>query len=158
MDWVHDIAQRPDIIEVSIWFHDVVYDTHAQDNEEQSAIWATKELQRGCVAPETISCVHDFILATKHRQPPLHTDESLILDIDLSVFGQESGKFDRYELLIRQEYAWVPKTTYCETRARILESFLHRRTIYNTAIFQRRYEARARDNLTRSIKRLRGQI
>jgi predicted metal-dependent HD superfamily phosphohydrolase len=158
LDWAREIARRPDILEVAIWFHDVVYDTHAQDNEEQSAAWATRELQHGSVAPEMISSVHKLILETKHTQPPVQPDESLLLDIDLSIFGRESVEFDHYEMLIRREYNWVPEITYCEARAEILESFLRRTTIYNTSIFQVRYETQARDNLARSIRRLRSLV
>ena len=158
LDWAHSIAERPDLLEVAIWFHDVVYDTHKQDNEAQSAAWAVRELRAGHVSPEIADAVEKLILVTQHQRPPARTDESLLLDIDLSIFGEAPAVFDRYEMLIRQEYAWVPKMAYCEARAGILESFLRRTSIYHNAIFQQSYEAQARDNLARSIKRLKSQV
>src|SRR5262245_59080574 len=39
-DAVRHLATQPVAVELAIWFHDAIYDTHASDNEEQSALLA----------------------------------------------------------------------------------------------------------------------
>ncbi|MCI5211484.1 MAG: hypothetical protein D3910_22490, partial [Candidatus Electrothrix sp. ATG2] len=38
-------ATHPAEIAIALWFHDAVYDTRREDNEEQSAEWAIKFLE-----------------------------------------------------------------------------------------------------------------
>jgi predicted metal-dependent HD superfamily phosphohydrolase len=77
------------------------------------------------------------------------------VDIDLSILGAEAERFDEYEVQVRQEYAWVPGPVFRHKRREILQGFLARPHIYATEWFQRRFEAVARNNLQRSVARLR---
>ena len=155
LDWSRHLAEHADEVEIALWFHDAVYDPHASDNEEQSAAWAAKILQDGQVELDVTARVSRLILATRHQAAPASRDDALIVDIDLSILGHDHTEFDRYEANIRREYEWVADAAYREARAQILESFLHRDTVFQTPEFQRRYEVRARDNLSRSIRKLR---
>lgn len=96
-----------------------------------------------------------LILATQHHTLPDVPGAALVVDIDLSILGRPAAEFDRYEAAIRQEYEWVPEPAYRQARLRILDGFVARPAIYQTAFFQERYEAQARLNLARSIQRLR---
>ena len=78
----------------------------------------------------------------------------LVVDVDLSILGAPDARFAEYERQIRQEYAWVPPDAFRERRARVLGSFLGRPALYGTAHFATRLEARARENLRRSLARL----
>ena len=75
-------------------------------------------------------------------------------DIDLSILGREVKRFDEYEHQIRQEYAWVPELTFIEGRFAVLKKFLERESIYATDFFRQKYEAQARANMTRALRRL----
>ena len=44
VDRIGATARNPAALELAVWFHDVVYDTHAGDNEEQSAAHARSVL------------------------------------------------------------------------------------------------------------------
>lgn len=77
-----------------------------------------------------------------------------MVDLDLMILGSSEAKFDAYEVGIRQEYAWVSEEDFRFHRAKILQSFLDRPSIYYTERFREKYEARARANLERSIKKL----
>ena len=154
-DQAHSLAKHGDEVEMALWCHDVIDDPRAADNELQSAAWAGQALQAGGISPEVVARVQSLILATQHHTPRDRPDAALVVDIDLSILGRAAAEFDRYDAAIRQEYQQVPETTYREARARVLESFLARPAIYQTPLFRERYEAQARENLERAIRRLR---
>lgn len=149
-------AQRPNVVEAALWFHDAVYDPKASDNEEQSAAWARTSLLDAGVAEEAVRRIGAMILATKHNGEPDSSDAALMLDIDLSILGREPNVFEQYDRAIREEYAWVPEEQYRAARAAILERFLARPAIYGTGTFFRRFENQARVNLEETIRKLRG--
>lgn len=154
-DQVRDLAEHADEIELAVWCHDIIYDPHADDNELRSAAWADRILIEGSVPADVSARVRDLILATQHRTASTWPDAILLVDIDLASLGYAPEEFDRNNAAIRREYGWVPEAAYREARAKILESFRARSAIYQTAWFHDRYEAPARQNLARAIRRLR---
>ena len=153
-DQAPHLAERENEVEMALWCHDVIYDPRAADNEAQSAAWAAQVLQRGGIAPEVIAYVQALIMVTQHQTQVAYPDAALVADIDLSILGRPVAEFDQYEAAIRQEYQWVPDSAYREARIKVLESFLARSSVFQTQTFRDRYEVSARDNLTRSIRRL----
>lgn len=156
LEHVRGISEDADTLELAIWFHDCVYDPQRHDNEERSADLAQKWLGESSLSAARIGAVADLILATKHNAIPTSLDAQLIVDIDLSILGQDTATFDAYERAIRQEYSFVPEDAFRTGRARILRSFLDRPSIYCTEPFRSRYEQPARENLSRSIQQLTG--
>ncbi len=150
------LAARPHEVALALWFHDAVYDPRASDNEQQSAVWAERVLLAAGASAELAHRVAALVLATKHDAMPEPGDSALLVDVDLSILGAERARFDAYETQVRREYEWVPDAAYREGRARVLRSFLERPRIYATAHFHDRLEARARDNLRRSLAALEG--
>jgi predicted metal-dependent HD superfamily phosphohydrolase len=148
--------RRPDEVEAALWFHDVIYDPHAGDNEERSADLADRLLGPAGVPTEYLAEIRRLVLATGHRgsRDP-QDDASATTDIDLTILGADRARFDEYEADIRREYAFVPEDQFRRRRREILQSFLARPAIYATPWFHERYEAPARENLTRSIAALR---
>ena len=151
-DQAGDLAEHPEEVEVALWCHDVIYDPHVADNEIRSAAWAGKILDAGKVSVEASARVQALILATQHQATPDSPDAALLADIDLSILGRSPAEFDRYDAAIRQEYHWVPESTYRAARVKVLEAFLARPAIYQTTWFRDRYEAQARENLGRVIR------
>lgn len=86
---------------------------------------------------------------------PRSGDETLVVDIDLSILGRDAPRYDEFEQRVRKEYRWVPLVLYRRKRIEILESFLKRPRIYGTDHFHARYEEQARRNLQRAIQTLR---
>ncbi len=147
-------ADRPSELALALWFHDAIYDTRASDNEEQSAEWARAVLVRASAPQGVADRVHALVLVTKHNVEAATDDERLLLDLDLSILGAPEERFDEYEEQIRFEYSWVPEEDFRKARARILRQFIARLRLYQTCYFQNQLEARARENLARSLVKL----
>lgn len=148
------LCSRPGEVAIAIWFHDAVYDTHAADNEQQSAELAATALRDAGAGAEVISRVRELILATAHTVSPAPGDQTLLVDIDLAILGSDRDRFEQYEEQIRQEYCWVPEVAYREKRREVLMRFAIRSAICSTAFFQQRFERQARENLARAIESL----
>lgn len=142
------------LVEAAIWFHDVVYDPRAADNEAESAAWATYILSGAGVALPAIDAIRRLILLTRHVEPAHDSIGGLLCDIDLSILGRSPAEFDEFERRIRAEYDWVPEGEYRAGRARVLSRLLGWDPLYQTEYFRRRYEAAARNNLAAVIARL----
>jgi predicted metal-dependent HD superfamily phosphohydrolase len=155
---VRHLAAHPDAIEMALWYHDAIYDTHAPDNEEQSAALAEHSMRDAAVPEAFVQRVVRLVVATKHHTAVEEDpDTRLLVDIDLAILGQPAPIFDAYEQHIRQEYAWVPHEAFLEGRAKILRAFLQRSAIYATDHFWQHYEAQARINIARSLRALEQQ-
>jgi predicted metal-dependent HD superfamily phosphohydrolase len=156
---VHQLADAPisTPLCLAVFFHDVVYDTHASDNEERSADHARRILTRLGLSPELREETARLILLTKtHQTTPDDRDGQILLDADLAILGEDEAAYDAYAAAIRREYAWVGEADYRAGRSRVLERFLARPRLYFTEAIFERAEARARANLAREIAVLRG--
>jgi predicted metal-dependent HD superfamily phosphohydrolase len=145
----------PPALVLAAWLHDVVYDTHAGDNEERSAELA-RELLRPLGLPEgLIDETARLILLTKgHRAEAGDRAGQVLLDADLAILGADEAAYDRYAAAIRREYAWVPEGDYRAGRTRVLEDFLRRPRVYHTEEMSARAETAARRNLAREAAAL----
>jgi predicted metal-dependent HD superfamily phosphohydrolase len=141
-------AQDITAVEFAAWFHDVIYDTRASDNEEQSANFAVELLTSLGVANSLIANVNRLILNTKLHQADINDfDGHILLDADLAILGSNPENYQKYALAIRQEYAWVPDMEYIVGRQGVLERFLKRPRIYFTQVMFNALEASARNNI-----------
>jgi len=154
-DGARQLAQKPDAVEFALWFHDVIYDPRAGDNEEKSAALANRCLVEAKVEPGLAEIVSRLVMATKTHSTDADPDAAVMVDVDLSILGQAEERFWEYEDQIRQEYAWVPNSLFGSKRAEILEQFLARPRIYASDWFHGKYEQTARRNLELSINKLR---
>lgn len=146
-----ELARNADALEMAIWLHDIIYDPHAADNEEQSAQHARELLSPAATAGEVV----DLILATRHSETsPPPGDASLMVDIDLSILGAEAARYRCYASAIRQEYLHVPDDAYATGRTAVLSKFLARPRIFTNDVFRDTLEIRARENLAAEIRQL----
>lgn len=143
-----DEAKNFPVIELAIWFHDVIYDSQAQDNEVKSAAYAEQVLTSLEIDDLTIQSVKQLILKTQSHQTDLEDyDSQIFLDADLSILGASQTKYQIYSQAIRQEYAWLSQSDYYLGRKKVLESFLARTRIYQTEYLFKQLENKARFNL-----------
>ena len=135
-------------VQLAAWFHDVVYDTRAKDNEEKSAEYAIKVLSSLSIPSNVIKNVKKLILQTKNHQFLANDfDAQVFLDADLAILGSSVSEYGKYTKAIRQEYIWVPEAEYLLARKQILQNFLQRENIYLTEFMQQTKEKIARNNL-----------
>ncbi len=153
LDLFHQVKAQlsdPFAVELAIWFHDVVYDPKASDNEAQSAIF----MQQCChdfIPTAIVEKIGAWIEATQQHRPSTDADLNFLLDIDLAILASSPSRFTAYETQIQQEYHWVEATVYKEKRAAVLRYFHEMQPLYQTAYFQEKYELRAKQNLSLSL-------
>ncbi|MGB3713569.1 MAG: metalloprotease family protein [Candidatus Promineifilaceae bacterium] len=150
-----ELARDLGTVQLSAWYHDVIYDAHAKDNEVQSAAYAERRLSALGLPPAAAKRVSDMILATKtHIAPDGDVDCQILLDADLSSLGADQVTFERHSQALRKEFDWLPDQEYQLSRARFLSGILERNRIYLIDQVFEKYEEQARENLTRAIDEL----
>jgi pantetheine-phosphate adenylyltransferase len=156
LDLVRDKLENPLAVEFALWFHDVVYDTRSQENEQKSAELAVEMAMGAGLSRDFAERVRELILATKHRNAPVDdNDTKYMLDIDLSILGQPPDIFDKYDREIAAEFWWVPRKPFNAERANVLAEFGERKQLFRTQFFSDRYEEKAKSNIKRTVAELR---
>ncbi len=135
-----------DIIELSIWFHDAIYEIAASDNEAQSARWFSA-LADGRLNPEIIHAVNRCILYTTHQDTPSDPCSLYMVDVDLSGFGQDWEGFSADGRKIRQENHHLDDEAFVGGQVKFMTRLLNRGRIFYTEYFHTRLENRARRNI-----------
>ena len=146
--------QDEDVVFFAIWFHDAVYSSWRDDNEEKSAFWASEVLKETAMPAHRIEKVFQFIMSTKTHVSNNDIDLNFFLDFDLSILGSDDTIYDVYARQIREEYSLMPTFLYKRGRRKVLTHLLARPYIYHTAIFQNTIEAKARENMQRELQKL----
>jgi len=166
-NYVDDYAS----IYLAILFHDIVYDPRRTDNEEKSVEVAKFWMERisdlmifNPMFDYITEKVCKLIMCTKNHKAGnasvhIQNDIKYFLDVDLSILGQPKKVFDEYERNIRKEYYFVPDVIYKKERSKILKKLLNPNgnlgNIYFTELFCEKYEDKARENIGRSLEKLR---
>lgn len=147
-----DAADYP-AVRFAAWFHDAVYDTRGNTNEEESAALAAQALGELKVPTSGITLTQRLILATKRHEAEGDLPAAgLFLDADLAILGATDETYLAYSEAIRREYSWVPDAAYREGRLKVLNSFLARERLYFTEPLAERFEARARSNMSNEMR------
>lgn len=172
-DRVKDELDDPLAVALAIWFHDVIYDVRRRDNEVKSAHYAVTALTNFVASTALVQKVYELVLLTQHPSKPreiiksmssrlfarhqsdvlasIH-DQTLFLDIDLTILGQNNAIYKGYESAIRSEYQHVPVFWYKLARKRLLKRFLRQPSIYHSDYFKERFESQARVNIQSVLK------
>jgi predicted metal-dependent HD superfamily phosphohydrolase len=140
----------PDSVEIAIWFHDLIYDTRASDNEQRSAD-RFLELAGKSMDSSFKSKVHDLIMVTVHPGLPQTSDQQFMVDIDLSSFGLPWEDFVRDSDAVRGEFPHLADTEFFPRHRAFVKSLLSRPNFYFTDFFRSRLEKRARSNIQRYL-------
>lgn len=149
--------QLSDSIELAIWFHDVIYVVGAADNEERSAELFLK-LSDGQLQENLRKHVSSLIMSTIHDDNhPVTNDERILVDIDLSSFGLSWDRFTEDGDNVRKEQSHLSDHDFFKKQMRFQESLLNRARFYFSDFFFEKFEAKARENLSRHLEVLRSK-
>ncbi|WRL52613.1 hypothetical protein U3649_13250 [Luteimonas sp. R10] len=162
-----DVAAGPGWMQpVETWlavlYHDAVYEAGRRDNEARSARMAVEAIARwlpeaGVDAARVAALIE---LTARHGQHgpgdfgsgPEADDTRHFLDCDMAILGAEPAAFDAYHRGIAAEYRGrVPGWLFRLNRRRFLKALLAKPRIFLSDFFHARYDARARDNLRRTV-------
>lgn len=152
-DRVRHLLRQPDSVEMALWFHDTIYDTQADDNEDRSADWFQSAVGRHS-EPAFAARVRELILATKHNNLPSDNDAGFMVDIDLSSFGLPWEQFLDDSNNVRDEYRHLSDADFYRGQLQFLRYLLGRSSFFASPYFREHYEARARANLKRKMEDL----
>lgn len=152
MDKAIPVLGQSDGVELAIWFHDVIYDPPASDNEQLSADWFA-EKAAGVISPELIRQVVDDIMSTIHCDTPTAASAKFVVDVDLSGLGMPEKSFRYDGDNIRKESAHLEDAEFGRRQSAFLQKLLERERIYYTDFFHDLYEAPARENIQHAIGR-----
>lgn len=141
-------------LELAIFYHDVVYDPCARDNEAQSRNIFLYHAKGAGIPSDIVDVAAGLIDLTAQHRRARTTAEKIMADCDLAIFGAPAEIFVRYDQGIRREYAHVADVDYAPARADVLRGYLSQEKIFKTALFQSAYETTARSNLSTAIARL----
>lgn len=150
LDLARDQMEAADAIEMALWFHDVVYNPTAADNELRSA-QRFEQLATGAMNPTLLNQVYRLIMITVHNAPPQAIDEKYVVDIDLSSFGLPWDEFTRDSQDVRKECTHLSDAEFTTRNHRFLRSLLDRPSIFSTEYYRDLYEQTARRNIARRI-------
>ena len=153
-------CDRPRNVFLALLFHDAIYVPGARDNEKLSAELATRMLgEHSTVGAQDRASVAQMIEATRHHRIDGEgaADLGVALDIDMSILGAPWESYREYAEGVRREYCPAVTTAKRFTIGRVafLRDVLAGQSIFHTAEGVRRWEAAARDNITREIAELR---
>jgi len=142
-------------VQLAIFYHDVVYSSKRNDNEEMSAKLATDHLIKLNFPAQKIEKCCNYIIATKGHVGLIdQTDLNYFLDFDLQKLGSCWDEYVEYSGQIRLEYLFYPDIVYKPGRKKVLEHFLKLEKIYKSPEFIDLYEKQARSNLLMEMELL----
>jgi predicted metal-dependent HD superfamily phosphohydrolase len=150
------LVNNPALVDLAIWFHDIVYQSKRKDNERKSAE-LFEQIMRPYLEKKDLDFVCALILSTEGHQPllPENNDNLIFLDFDLSILAADKKFYKKYAEAIREEYkSLFSFFVYNSGRKKVLKSFLHRKSLFFSDFFKEHYELRAKENINWEIKGL----
>lgn len=138
----------------SIAYHDIIYNTLKQDNEEKSAALADERLTEVMYPAAQKEKCRRQILATKQHTANDDTDTNYFTDADLSILGYDKSTYQLYTEQIRKEYKFYPDLLYKPGRKKVLKDFLAMNPIFKTEHFRNKFEAQAKINIAEELRSL----
>ena len=144
--------QFPDEVLYALFYHDYIYSSTRNDNELKSAEYAIELLPENSTVNKQI--IFDMILSTKDHVCIGVEDEKWLIDFDLKVLAKAPEDYKIYANQIRKEFSIYPDLLYNPGRKKALKHFLEKEFIYQTDIFRKDFELKARINIQEEIDHL----
>ncbi|MFL0095379.1 HD domain-containing protein [Tenacibaculum maritimum] len=152
-DTYNEQVLNPTILELSIFYHHIIYNVWKKNNEEKSALLAINKLAKINLAPTDLILIQQQILATKTHFTE-DNDTKWLIDFNLGILGKPYKTYQNCAQLIRKEYKLIPQTIYKKRRKKVLTHFIQKSFIYATDSFRNLYEKQAKSNLINELNSL----
>jgi len=149
-DEIEHLLEDPNAVELALWFHDVIYEMGANDNEVRSAEFFVERTAGKLPAPQAERVV-SHIHATIYPSEPTDPDAQFVVDIDLSSFSLPWTQFLRDSVNVRRESTTSDPAEYAEKQQRFLEMLCTAQPFFFTDFYLERYEQQAQDNIQRIL-------
>lgn len=153
-----------EILELSLFFHDIIDERNNPTGVDESAALALAFLAKSknpkYTHPDQIALLNKNIMATKYSLPPaadMSLDTQLMVDIDLSILGQNADRYQEYTESIRKEYPAVSEAQYKSRRKGVMgrfETLARQNQLYRLPWFQQKLAPNALKNLTAEMTSL----
>lgn len=168
-----DLITRADILILTAFWHDVVYQTRNDDGTQRADhdnVHDSAELfrQYTLLNKTDADAVYELIMATaNHMQataqneyyPGFAADFDLFLDLDLSSLAAPWEEFLEDFSKIRYEFSWLPEIDFCRKQIQILENFSQNEgRLYRRPETREKWRNRALENLKRCIHDLKTRL
>lgn len=159
-DEFKDRLQRGDLVQLAIFFHDLVYNGVPRQDERQSADEYRRFATDAGQPDDDAGLVYRWIVATADHKvsPEDTTDCRFFMDFDMAILGTPWPQYERYFRAVKKEYqllkrknALVWEVLWCIGRPRAMAGFLQVEHIYATPEFRERMEVIAFENLAREM-------
>jgi predicted metal-dependent HD superfamily phosphohydrolase len=145
-DKIRHELEKPDAIELAIWFHDVIYQPGAKNNEQLSAD-LFMGMTKGIFDDEFRDTICRHIMATVHNGSEIqNADTKYLLDIDLSSFGRPWVEFIRDSDNLRLEMGGESDEIFYQKQAMFQDKLFARSRFFKSDYFYDNFEAQARQN------------
>ncbi|MEM9255706.1 MAG: hypothetical protein AAGA91_09670 [Pseudomonadota bacterium] len=156
LDAAREQIAELDATEMAIWFHDVIYEYGARDNEEKSAD-LFQAMAGDNMSGSFVERVYDFIIATQHRGAAEDEGVAFVVDIDLSGFGLPWKGYLADSDALRKEAPHIGDEEYYRGKLRFFAELQAWPSLFQTDYFRERLEQRARENIQRYSRDLRAR-
>ena len=133
----------------AIWYHDAIYDSRSETNEEDSADVAVQALRSIGWNDPSIQVVRQIVLDTKSHEPTIPQSD-IVIDLDMSSIAAPWPEYERNRENIRKEYDWVPDDEFIDGTREFLQTLLDRDRVFYTD-WGAALEPRARENMRRAL-------
>lgn len=144
-----------DAIDFSAWFHDIIYQPGARDNESQSALFAAKTMNAMQIDKAMIEQVTYMINCTQnHSNPDNDHHTQLFLDVDMAILGSIPAHYEVYVEQIRKEFSLLPQNAFEQGRLMFVKEVIEQPRIFVSDTFYAQYEDQARNNLQWELESL----
>ena len=153
LDRFKHLLYHPDLVELALFYHDIVYEIGSGRNEVLSVELFDDHFYDH-LSDGDRSRVKSLIMATEIGSlPERYMDCNYIADIDKAMMGGDPDDFKRNSLLIHEEYNVFSDNEFYEGRRKILMRLLNE-GVYKTRFFEMMYGNVAIQNINEELKKI----
>jgi predicted metal-dependent HD superfamily phosphohydrolase len=169
LEQVSELAVRPDLITIAIFWHDAVYVTRGANQERRDDLsnvhdsaamfshYTLLDAPEAQAVEELIMATADHLetVASRERYPGFSKDLSLFVDLDLSTLAAPWSRFAENFDAIRSEFPWIPDTAFNAGQGAFLRHLLaNEDKLFRRSETIRRWRSDAVTNIKRCLVNL----